>query len=50
MAVASEEIKFYYDESRIKDELVFLEEGNQPSSEIGDGIRRGILMLTNRQS
>jgi hypothetical protein len=49
MAITREEIKFSYDEWEFKVEQVFLEEASQPSSEYGDGIPRGILMLTNRR-
>lgn len=46
MVIRKEEVAFLPDEIKIKDQIVFLEKAKKPNSYFGDGIPRGVLLLT----
>jgi hypothetical protein len=48
MPITEDEMIIPADEYVVKEELIFLEKSEQPSSENGEGIPRGTLILTNK--
>jgi hypothetical protein len=49
MPIRREDKEFFQDELKIKAEQVFLEKADQPSSQYGEGIPWGLLLLTNKR-
>jgi hypothetical protein len=49
MPIRREDIEFFQDELKIKAEQVFLEKADQPSSQYGEGIPWGLLLLSNKR-